>query len=106
MRFYNVQSQNLVDNVIATVELFETETITDSKVEIYKNNKLSLKFSYLDKYVSVDDSYNTGNINEDKKFFKLFIQVNTITDMQEYSLADGRGRHRQGQRQERIPCRR
>ncbi len=88
MRFYNVQSQNLVDNVIATVELFETETITDSKVEIYKNNKLSLKFSYLDKYVSVDDSYNTGNINEDKKFFKLFIQVNTITDMQEYSLAE------------------
>lgn len=88
MRFYNVQSQNLVDNVIATVELFETETITDSKVEIYKNNKLSLKFSYLDRYVSVDDSYNTGNINEDKKFFKLFIQVNTITDMQEYSLAE------------------
>lgn len=88
MRFYNVQSQNLVDNVIATFELFETETITDSKVEIYKNNKLSLKFSYLDRYVSVDDSYNTGNINEDKKFFKLFIQVNTITDMQEYSLAE------------------
>ena len=70
------------------MEFWETENIIDSKVEIYKNNKLSLKFSYLDKYVSVDDSYNTGVINEEKKFFKLFIQVNTITDMQDYSLSE------------------
>lgn len=88
LKFYNVETLNLVDNVIATMEFWETENIIDSKVEIYKNNKLSLKFSYLDKYVSVDDSYNTGVINEEKKFFKLFIQVNTITDMQDYSLSE------------------
>lgn len=88
LKFYNIQKPNLVDNVIATMEFYETEDIKDSKIETYKNAKLSLKFSYLDKYVSVDDSYNTGVINEEKKFFKLFIQVNTITDMQDYSLSE------------------
>lgn len=88
MRFYNIKSSNLVDNVIATIEFFETDKVIDAKIVTYKNSKLSLKFSYKDKYVSVDDSYNTNIINEEKKFFKLFIQVNTITDMQDYSLSE------------------
>lgn len=88
MKFYNTKSSNFVDNVIATIEFFETEKIIDSKILTYKNSKLSLKFSYKDKYVSVDDSYNTNIINEEKKFFKLFIQVNTITDMQDYTLSE------------------
>lgn len=86
LRFYNIESDNLVDNVLSTMELFETENIIDAKSVVYKNSKLSLKFAYKDKYVVVDDSYNTNIINDDKKFFKLFIQVNTITDIQEYNL--------------------
>ncbi|MBQ8299458.1 MAG: S-layer homology domain-containing protein [Clostridia bacterium] len=86
LRFYNIESDNLVDNVLSTMEFFETENIVDTKNIVYKNSKLSLKFTYKDKYVVVDDSYNTNIINEDKKFFKLFIQVNTITDIQEYNL--------------------
>lgn len=88
LKFYNIKSSNLVDNVIATLDFFETEKVIDTKILTYKNSKLSLKFSYKDKYVSVDDSYNTNIINEDKNFFKLFIQVNTITDMQNYSLGE------------------
>lgn len=88
LKFYNIESSNLVDNVIATIEFFETDKIVDTKVLTYKNSKLSLKFSYKDKYVAVDDSYNTNIINEEKRFFKLFIQVNTITDMQDYNLAE------------------
>lgn len=88
IKFYNTQSSNLVDNVIATIEFFETDKVIDSKIITYKNSKLSLKFSYKDKYVSVDDSYNTNIINQENKFFKLFIQVNTITDMQDYSLSE------------------
>ena len=86
LRFYNVESDNLIDNVLSTIEFFETEKIIDTKNVVYKNSKLSLKFTYKDKYVVVDDSYNTNVINDDKKFFKLFIQVNTITDIQEYNL--------------------
>ena len=88
LKFYNIESSNLVDNVIATIEFFETDKIIDTKILTYKNSKLSLKFSYKDKYVAVDDSYNTNIINEEKRFFKLFIQVNTITDMQDYNLAE------------------
>ena len=88
LKFYNIESSNLVDNVIATIEFFETDKIVDTKILTYKNSKLSLKFSYKDKYVAVDDSYNTNIINEEKRFFKLFIQVNTITDMQDYNLAE------------------
>lgn len=88
LRFYNIESDNLVDNVLSTLEFVETEKIVDSKNIVYKNSKLSLKFTYKDKYVVVDDSYNTNVINDDKKFFKLFIQVNTITDIQEYNLSE------------------
>lgn len=87
LRFYNISSNNLVDNVLSTIDLYNTESIIDSQNVVYKNSKLSVKFDYVDKYVSVDDSYNTGKINEDKKPFKLFIQVNTITDIKDYSLS-------------------
>ena len=88
MRFFNIESDNLVDNILSTIEFFETEKVVDLKNKTYKNTKLGLKFVYKDKYVVVDDSYNTGNINEEKGFFRLFIQVNTITDIQNYNLED------------------
>lgn len=85
--FFNIVSDNFVDNVLSTMELLKTENITDSKYLIYKNSTLSLKFTYRDKYVVVDDSYNTNNINEANGLFKLFIQVNTITDIQNYNMS-------------------
>lgn len=88
LRFFNIESDNLVDNILATIEFFETEKVVDLKNRTYKNTKLGLKFVYKDKYVVVDDSYNTGNINEEKGFFRLFIQVNTITDIQDYNLEE------------------
>lgn len=86
--FFNIKSDNLVDNVLATLEFFETEKVKDIPNRTYKNTKLGLKFVYKDKYVVVDDSYNTGNVNEEKGFFKLFIQVNTIIDIQNYSVSE------------------
>ena len=86
--FFNIKSENLVDNVLATLEFFETEKVKDTISKTYKNTKLGLKFVYKDKYVVVDDSYNTGVVNEEKGFFKLFIQVNSIIDIQNYSEAE------------------
>ena len=40
MKFYNTKSSNLVDNVIATIDFFETDRIIDSKIITYKNSKL------------------------------------------------------------------
>ena len=88
IRFFNIESDNLVDNILATLEFFETEKVVDLKNRTYKNTKLALKFVYKDKYVVVDDSYNTGNINEEKGFFRLFIQVTTITDIQNYNIEE------------------
>ena len=84
--FSNIVSENVVDNVLSTMELLKTNKITDYGNVIYKNTALSMKFSYKDFYVSVDDSYNTGVVNDKDAFFKLFIQVNTITDMDKYSI--------------------
>lgn len=86
--FFNIKSENLVDNVLATLEFFETEKAKDIPTKTYKNTKLGLKFVYKDKYVVVDDSYNTGIVNEGKGFFKLFIQVNTIIDIHNYSVSE------------------
>ncbi len=84
--FSNIVSENVVDNVLSTMKLLKTNKITDYGNVIYKNTALSMKFSYKDFYVSVDDSYNTGVVNDKNAFFKLFIQVNTITDMDKYSI--------------------
>lgn len=86
--FFNIVSENLVDNVLSTVKLFPIEGYKESELKVYKSIPLSLKFMYPDIYVVVDDSYNTKNINNENGFFKLFIQVNTITDMQNYSLSE------------------
>lgn len=86
--FFNIVSENLVDNVLSTVKLFPIEGYKESELKVYKSVPLSLKFMYPDIYVVVDDSYNTKNINNENGFFKLFIQVNTITDMQNYSLSE------------------
>lgn len=84
--FSNIVSENVVDNVLSTMKLLKTNKITDYGNVIYKNTALSMKFSYKDFYVSVDDSYNTGVVNDKGAFFKLFIQVNTIIDMDKYSI--------------------
>lgn len=83
---FNIVSENFIDNIVSTIELLPTENVDESENVIYKNSKLSLKFTYKDIYVSVDDSYNTGVINDIDAFFKLFIQVTTITDIQDYNI--------------------
>ena len=60
----------------------------DRESVIYKNSKLNLKFTYREGYVGVDDSYNTQKIYSGDAPFKLFIQVTTITDMQDYSFEE------------------
>jgi len=84
--FNKITINNLVDNVLGTLNFFETEKVSDRKNIIYKNSKLNLKFSYREGYIGIDDSYNTNNIYTGDAPIKLFIQVNTITDMNEYSL--------------------
>lgn len=83
---YNVTAENLVDNIVGTLELFKVDGIKDSENVVYKNNKLNLKFSYREGYIGVDDSYNTNNIYSGDAPIKLFIQVNSITDIQNYSF--------------------
>lgn len=84
--FRNITLDNLVDNVLTTLKLIDGEKISDRNFEIYQNRKLSLKFTYRSGYVGVDDSYNTKKIYSGDAPFKLFIQVNTVTDMSDYSF--------------------
>lgn len=86
--FRNITADNLIDNVLATLRLVDGEKILDRRNVIYKNSKLNLKFSYREGYVGVDDSYNTNNIYSGDAPLKLFIQVNTITDMKDYSFEE------------------
>ncbi len=86
--FLNVVSENIVDSVIANMEFTPGEQIKDHSNMIYENSKLCLKFSYRQGYVGVDDSYNTGNIFSGDCFFKLFIQVNKITDIGDYNIGE------------------
>lgn len=84
--FRNITLDNLVDNVLTTLKLIDGEKISDRNFDIYQNRKLSLKFTYRSGYVGVDDSYNTKKIYSGDAPFKLFIQVNTVTDMSDYSF--------------------
>lgn len=86
--FINVVSDNILDNVISSIQFISGEKVVDYEDTIYRNSKLCLKFTYRDGYVGVDDSYNTGVIYSGEPFFKLFIQVNTITDIDEYSIEE------------------
>lgn len=85
--FYNIDDYNVIDNLVNSIKLYEGELIHKHNMKTYKNPGLYLKFSYLD-YVGVDDSYNTGNVFDGDSYFKLFIQVNNVTDMSDYSLEE------------------
>ncbi len=84
--FSNITADNLVDNVLSTIKLYEGEKTLDRKKVIYKNDKLNVKFSYREDYIGIDDSYNTNNVYSGDAVMKLFIQVNTITDIEDYSF--------------------
>lgn len=86
--FINVVSDNILDNVISNIQFTNGEKTLNYAEKIYRNSKLCLKFTYRDGYVGVDDSYNTGVIYSGDPFFKLFIQVNMITDIDEYSVEE------------------
>lgn len=88
MLFINIVSDNILDNTISNIEFIDGNQITSHKNIIYRNRKLSLKFTYKEGYVGVDDSYNTGVIYSGDSIFKLFIQVNSITDISDYSLTE------------------
>lgn len=83
---YNVITKNIVENILGTLKLFKVDEIKDSENVVYKNNKMNLKFSYREGYIGVDDSYNTNNIYSGDAPIKLFIQVNSIIDIQDYSF--------------------
>lgn len=84
--FLNLVSQNIIDNVISNLNFIEGTQISNHNNVIYRNSKLALKFSYKNGYVGVDDSYNTGNVYSGDSIFKMFIQVNMITDINSYSI--------------------
>lgn len=86
--FANIVSENILDNVMSNIKFIDGEKVIDHSEKIYKNSKLCLKFTYKDGYVGVDDSYNTDVVYNGEAFFKLFIQVNMITDIDEYSIEE------------------
>lgn len=83
---YNVVSDNMIDNVLSNITFTAGKEVPNHEKVIYRNAKLALKFTYKNGYVGVDDSYNTGNVYTGESLFKLFIQVNNITDIDQYSL--------------------
>ncbi|MBR4110844.1 MAG: S-layer homology domain-containing protein [Clostridia bacterium] len=85
--FYNIDDYNVVDSLVNSIKLYEGELVHEHSMKVYRNPGLYLKFSYLD-YVGVDDSYNTGTVFDGDSYFKLFIQVNNVTDMSDYSLEE------------------
>lgn len=88
MLFLNIVSENIIDNILANIEFFNGTLNVNHDELIYRNSKLCLKFTYRNGYVGIDDSYNTGVVYGGDSFFKLFIQVNMITDMDKYSLSE------------------
>ena len=83
--FYNIENYNVIDNVINSISLFDGTKIEKHIYKTYKNPELFLKFNYVD-YVSIDDSYNTGIVNDENSFYKMFIQVTNILDMSDYTI--------------------
>jgi hypothetical protein len=88
--FYNLSNNNIIDNTINSFELSEGPAVNEHKELIYKNTDLNLKFTYLD-YIGVDDSYNSNVVYEGNSYFKLFIQVNSVVDMNKYSVEEIKG---------------
>ena len=85
--FYNIENINVIDSLVNSIKLYQGTKIVPHTQKVYKNPALYLKFSYID-YVSVDDSYNTGVVNDEDSFFKMFIQVTNIIDMSDYTLEE------------------
>lgn len=88
INFCNIKTGSLVENVLSTLKLIDAPKVKDRKTVVYKNNKLNLKFMYREKYIGVDDSYNTNIIYSGDAPIRLFIQVNIITDMTDYTLSE------------------
>lgn len=84
---FNLTKDNVVENLVNTISLFEGDEIHDHNMVRYNNEKLFLDFYCLD-YVGIDDSYHTGNIYDGDSYFKLFIQVTNITDLKNYSTEE------------------
>ena len=83
---YNVKNINVLDSLVNSITLFDGEKIKNHTVQMYANDDLNLKFRYPD-YVAVDDSYNTGIVNDNQEaYYKLFLQVNNIVDMSNYTV--------------------
>ncbi len=82
---YNIENDNVIDNILNSIKLTDGELVHPHKELTYRNTKLCLKFQYLD-YIGVDDSYNTGIVFDGESYFMLFIQVNSITDLEKYSV--------------------
>lgn len=85
--FFNIENVNVIDSLVNSIKLYEGTKVNVHTQKIYRNPDLYLKFSYLD-YVTVDDSYNTGVVNNEDGFFKMFIQVTNIIDMSDYTIED------------------
>lgn len=83
--FFNIESINVIDSLVNSISLYDGTLINAHEIKEYNNPSLYLKFPYLD-YVTVDDSYNTGNVNDEEGFFKMFIQVTNIIDMSDYTI--------------------
>ena len=83
--FYNIENINVIDSLVNSIKLYDGTKISPHEEKVYKNKDLYLKFSHID-YVTVDDSYNTGIVNDEEGFFKMFIQVNNIIDMSDYTI--------------------
>jgi hypothetical protein len=85
--FYNLSNENIIDNTINSTELTAGPAVHEHKEIIYKNSDLNLKFTYLD-FIGVDDSYNTKVVFDGNTYFKLFIQVNSVIDMDKYTIEE------------------
>lgn len=87
MFVYNVDSTNVIDNLLNSIELVDGELVHFHSINTYKNKKLFLEFNYID-YIGIDDSYNTNVIYDGDAKFMLFIQVTSITDMDKYTIEE------------------
>lgn len=85
--FFNIENINVIDSLVNSIKLYEGTNVQVHTKKVYRNPDLYLKFSYLD-YVTVDDSYNTGVVNGEDGFFKMFIQVTNIIDMSDYTIEE------------------
>ncbi len=82
--FFNIDGLNVIETLVESIRFYAGTNIDEHEVKTYNNEILHLKFNYID-LVSVDDSYNTGVVNEEESFYKMFIQVTNIVDLSNYT---------------------